>query len=105
VPEGAGATLVVLHYTLVRPPIIKRGKLPESACSEPVAWLYDELDYGNAALSGQKTNGKSPSRHFVHSILLSNGWEICLHFRNVSVKRPVPVIPGTAGSRLRAAAS
>ncbi len=28
------------------------------------------------------------------NILLSNGWELRLRFRNATVKRPVPVIPG-----------
>jgi hypothetical protein len=77
--------LVVLTYSLEEPAAVEPDVLPESVRSEPVAWLYDELDVqGN-------TRGGEPA--FTHRILLSDGREIGLRFRNVLVKRPVPLVP------------
>src|SRR5438132_2699130 len=39
---------------------------------------------------------KASAIPFRHNILLSNGWEITLRFRNVSVTRPVALLPGAS---------
>jgi hypothetical protein len=82
-PDSDPSRLVVLSYSLVEAPV-EREVLPESVRSEPVGWLYDELDQ-----HGTKRGGPI----FAHMILLSDGREIQLLFRQVTVKRPVPVVP------------
>jgi hypothetical protein len=77
--------LVVLSYSLVEPPAVEQDVLPESVRSKPIAWLYDELDVRGG------TRGREPA--FTHRVLLSDGREVHLHFRNVTVKRPVPLVP------------
>jgi hypothetical protein len=94
-PESDPARLVVLSYSLVAPPSVKRAVLPAEACSEPPAWLYDELDLVKPAGNGGRGNPKGLAGAFVHEILLSNGWEIHLRFRDATVTRPVPLIPAT----------
>jgi hypothetical protein len=88
-PESDPSRLVVLTYSLLEPPGVNKRALPPESCSEPVAWLYDELDIQSAT--------KKRLRVFVHSILLSNGWEIRLRFRDVTVTRPMSFIPGDPG--------
>jgi hypothetical protein len=92
-PESDRGHLAVLHYSLVQPPSIKTGILPALACSEPTAWLYDELDAVKPASNGRKRRQNAITKVFIHDILLSNGWEIELLFRDVTVSRPVPLIP------------
>jgi hypothetical protein len=105
-PESDRAHLAVLHYSLVQPPSVKQGILPSTACSEPATWLYDELDTVNLASNGRKRKHIAATRVFVHDILLSNGWEIRLLFRDVTVSRPVPLIPDGSQEKVdRAAAS
>jgi len=83
--EADPARLVVLTYSLAGPPEVHPDVLPEAVRSRPVSWLYDELDFAGAGQPG------GPA--FVHSILLSDGREVRLLFRNVTVKRPVPLVP------------
>ena len=84
-PETDAARLVVLAYSLVEPPTVRPDVLPIALRSEAVSWLYDEL-----AVAG---NGTAKERVFAHSILLSDGRELRLNFRNVRVTRPVPLMP------------
>jgi hypothetical protein len=84
-PESDPSRLVVFGYALVEPPRVEQDVLPESVRSEPVTWLYDELDFG-----GETRQGKPA---FTHDILLSDGREIRLHFRSVTVRRPLPLVP------------
>lgn len=84
-PESDPTRLVVLTYSLVEPPAVEPDVLPESVHSAPVAWLYDELDAGG--------NSGPVGSAFTHRIVLSDGREIHLRFRNVLVKRPVPFVP------------
>jgi hypothetical protein len=105
-PESDRAHLVVLSYSLSEPPSIQHGVLPADACSQPVAWLYDELSLIGAARNGRSRKNKASASAFVHDILLSNGWEIRLRFRDVTVTRPVPLLPDSSErSAPRAAAS
>ena len=84
-PETDQARLVVLTYSLAKPPQFRRGVLPAERCSEPVTWLYDELD----------ARGNRSQPRFQQRILLSNGWEISLQFHDVKVARPQAIIPLT----------
>ncbi len=83
--QSAPSRLVVLTYSLLEKPGVAKDILPAAVWSEPTAWLYDELDFGGAKTRGPAT--------FVHHILLSDGREVRLHFRNVTVKRPLPLVP------------
>lgn len=96
-PESDPSRLVVLTYSLDKPPEVRQRVLPAESCSEPIAWLYDELDLKRPA-SGNGRRGHRPQRKFVHDILLSNGWEIRLHFHAVKVTRPEAIIPGAAAA-------
>lgn len=71
--DAAPRPLVVLKYRLVDEPVIDTAALPEQYCSKHVEWMYDEI------------NVVSRKRHFTHEILLSNGWEIRLRFRELQV--------------------
>jgi hypothetical protein len=90
-PESEPARLVVLAYSLAGPPRVERGVLPPERCSEPVAWLYDELGVSRT------TDGKT--RTFTHDILLSNGWEMRLRFHRVGVSRPHALLPAEPDER------
>jgi hypothetical protein len=83
--ESDLSRLVVLTYSLVGPPEVQKDVLPGAVCSEPVAWLYDELDFAKDKRPGE------PS--FTHSILLSDGREVRLRFRSLTLKRPIPLVP------------
>ena len=83
--QSAASRLVVLTYSLVEKPGVAKDILPAAVRSDPTGWLYDELDLGGAKKRGTVT--------FVHNILLSDGREIRLHFRSVTVKRPLPLVP------------
>jgi hypothetical protein len=91
-PESDPQRLVILSYATIGEPEIKPDGLFEEQRSEPLAWLYDELDLNGA----EGPRGLHPPRSkptFRHSILLSNGWEIELRFRTVSVSRPRRIFP------------
>ena len=91
-PESDPTRLAVITYSLLRPPIVNKRALPPDACSEPTAWLYDELDIQTARKKGQKPGVNLAT--FVHNILLSNGWELRLLFHATTVARPVAILPG-----------
>lgn len=77
--------LVVLTYSLDEHPQIQANVLPEQLRSDPVAWLYDEVTFEDSTSSGEPL--------FRHSILLSDGSEVGLRFRSVTIERPVPLVP------------
>jgi hypothetical protein len=85
-PESDPSRLVVLVYGLLEPPQINPDALPEAVRCEVAAWLYDEVDLEPAG------DGKGPPT-FTHDILFSNGWEVRLRFRDVTISRPVPLLP------------
>ncbi len=66
--------------------MIDQSALLEEVHAQPVAWLYDELDIEEPVTPGC-------SRVFTHATLLSNGWELGLRFRGVTVHRPVTLLP------------
>ena len=94
-PESAPGRFVILAYSLVETPRFAYGALPPEVHSQPVAWLYDELDVQPGAAASAGRRGRR-LKAFRHNILLSNGWEITLRFRNVSVSRPVALLPGAS---------
>jgi hypothetical protein len=78
--------LLVLTYQLLEEAIVNTDALPSRGDLEPVQWMYDEV----CAARGKGIG-------WVHSILLSNGWEIQLRLSNVEVTRAQALypIPGT----------
>ena len=97
--EPIGAGLVSLTYALVDSPLIDRSAIPELHCSSPTSWLYDEFDREDESLLDPElrlvskisgpTKGEQPRGKpvFLHSILLSNGWEIRVRFHRILVTR------------------
>jgi hypothetical protein len=90
-PEFQPECLLVLTYYLDEPPLILADVLPEQLRSEPVSWLYDEV-----TLEDNKSRGEPV---FHHSILLSDGREVGLCFRDVTMERPTPLVPAVSEDR------
>lgn len=76
--------LLTLIYDLVEEPIVQREVLPPEyrSTGSHIDWQYDEIE---------KTASQPPN--WRQSILLSNGWEIVLHFRNIRVDEIQALIP------------
>ncbi len=99
-PESDLSRRVVLRYSLLEPPQIDRNALGDEACSRPLAWLYDELGVEPSAPS------QSGEPTLTHRILFSNGWEVGLRFRKVTVERPSSLIEAASeGEHSRASRS
>lgn len=83
--------LVTFSFDLVAEPVIIPCALPfEHRSTGPVVdWQYDELEM---------LPGQLPSWSW--SILLSNGWEVRLHFRDVQVQELQALIPAPRNSEL-----
>jgi hypothetical protein len=85
-------SLLTFTYELVEEPRIDPEALPEPVRSRGniVEWQYDEIE---------KVAG--PAATWKQSILLSNGWEVALHFRDVKVEEAQALLPaprnGAAG--------
>ena len=71
-------------FDLVGEPTINPNALPRELRSKGgvVEWQYDELEL---------TLGNPPTWSW--SILLSNGWEVVLHFRDVQVQEAQALLP------------
>ncbi len=76
--------LVTCTHSLVDPPAITRDVLPAEyrSTGAQVDWQCDEVE---------KVEGQPPT--WRQSILLSNGWEVALHFRDVRVEEMQPLLP------------
>lgn len=76
--------LLTLTYDLVEEAVIQPEALAvELRFSSPIPeWQYDELEM---------VPGEPPS--WRQSVLLSNGWELTLHFRDVRVEEFRPLLP------------
>jgi hypothetical protein len=83
-------TLLTCTYALVSDPVIKPDVLPPEyrSTGRQVDWQYDEVE---------RADGHPPPT-WRQSILLSNGWEICLHFRDVQVEELQSLLPAPPGS-------
>ena len=68
-PEAPSQTLVILILTLTEDPVIATDVLPESVATRRPVWLYEEFDL-------------DPPGRFCFEVLLSNGWELRLRFRD-----------------------
>ena len=75
--------LLTITYSLAGTPEIKQELFPWATADATPAWLYEELQL-------VRDGGQ---RHFVHSILFSNGWEVRLPFREVHVATAYPMFP------------
>jgi hypothetical protein len=80
--------LLTLTYDLMEPASINPEALPAElrSSSEVPEWQYDEVEMGP---------GSEPK--WRQSILLSNGWEVRLFFRDVRVEELRPLIPAPPG--------
>jgi hypothetical protein len=75
--------LVTISYTLAGEPVINREPFADGKDTPLPWWLYEEIEQV----------GTGDRKHFVHSILFSNGWETRLPFRDVQVSLAEPVYP------------
>ena len=77
-------SLLQLTYDLADPPTIAKDVLPAKLRSNGyhVEWQYDEIE---------QLPGSPPT--WLQSILLSNGWEVRLHFRDVQVQEAQAILP------------
>ena len=84
-------SLLTFTYELVEPSQVDPQVLPEAARSrgELVEWQYDEIE---------KIPGEPPT--WRQSILLSNGWEVVVHFRNVKVEELQALLPAPGNGAL-----
>jgi hypothetical protein len=89
-------SLLTVTYDLVEEPVIKQGVLSPERCTPNthVEWRYAEIECRSTA---------PPT--WLQSVLLSNGWEVLLHFRNVDVQQakamlPVPRDASAVGAQL-----
>ena len=98
VQEELVPRLLSLTYSLVDAPVIDRHALPAEHRTPQALWLYDELDIDPemlfhpkhriqkkaAAILASDMDKEEWKPIFLHSILLSNGWEIRLRFHRLS---------------------
>jgi hypothetical protein len=78
--------LLLVRYDLAGEPIFDRDALPEPHRSQgAVEWMHDEVELLD----------REPI-HSVHSVLLSNGWEARIPFRDIQVEQAEPILlPGS----------
>ena len=76
--------LLTLTYDLVEEPIIRRDVLPTDyrSTGDHIDWQYDEIEKA----SEQPLTWRQ-------LVLLSNGWELVLHFRDIRVEEIQALIP------------
>jgi hypothetical protein len=92
-PETDDGRLIVLSYTFAEEPQINRSAFPDRYRTEYVAWLYDEIALGKPEANRPSSRRGTTTRNaqvavYHHDILLSNGWELSLRFRQVKITRP-----------------
>ena len=76
--------LVTFTYDLLAPPRIDPEALPAELRSKAAVpeWQYDEVE---------KVEGAPPT--WQQSVLLSNGWELSLHLRDIKVEEAQALLP------------
>jgi hypothetical protein len=114
VQEEIVPNLLSLTYFLVDAPMINRNVLPDEHRSAHTLWLYDEIDIDPEMVFNPKLRiqekasavsvsvvGKEEWKPiFLHSILLSNGWEIRLRFHRLAASRMRSLLrPGVSVQR------
>jgi hypothetical protein len=75
--------LLTITYRLAGPVDVKKDVFSWVKNAYVADWLYDEVEL---IQEGEK-------KHFVHSILLSSGWEIELPFTDVQTTTAFPLLP------------
>jgi hypothetical protein len=109
--EERAPRLVSLTYSLVDAAVIDRAALPPEHQSLPTLWLYDEVERDpemlyNArlriqnrasALASLPPGGEGWRPIFLHSILLSNGWEVRLRFHRLTATRTTSLLHAAGG--------
>jgi hypothetical protein len=83
-PASPPQPLLTFIYELVGEPVIRKDVLPPDYQSTGgyVDWQYDEIEMAE---------GMPPT--WRQTTLLSNGWEVVLHFRNVGVEEAEALLP------------
>lgn len=97
-PELDDGHLLVLTYTLVEEPRVNRSAFPDPYRTTSIGWLYDELSMGTPMprLPSRRSREAQPSTDvptYCHEILLSNGWELVVRFRQIKITRPGRLLP------------
>jgi hypothetical protein len=88
-PEPSGDSLYLLLYSLLdQPHVVRSGLSPEYLTEQPL-WMYDEI----GVEGGGKPEPGTMDVAYTHTILLSNGWEVGLRFRQFEFSRPQPLFP------------
>jgi hypothetical protein len=77
-------SIITFTYDLLLEPDIQKGTLPPDVCGTGplVDWLYDEIEM---------VAGEPPT--WRQSILLSNSWQLTLHFRDIQVQEVEALLP------------
>jgi hypothetical protein len=74
-PEVPPHDLITFSFSLTGEPDVNRSTLPPEQCSEQPQWLHEELEVVDS----------TGETHYRLSVLLSNGWEVRLPFRDVQI--------------------
>src|SRR5437763_1320578 len=72
-----------IQNTRASPPGVMQDTLPWVQDANVADWLYDEIE----------RVGEGSREHLLHSILLSNGWELQIPFRDVQTTTTFPLLP------------
>jgi hypothetical protein len=75
--------LLTVTYTLAGSPEVLKPQAADGSDEGAPLWQYEELEL-------VREEGRP---HFVHSILLDNGWELRLPFRDVQLTTAEPFYP------------
>jgi hypothetical protein len=77
-------SMLTFTYDLLADPVIQEEALPAEArfCLHPPLWLYNELERVQDQPGGWREN-----------LILSNGWEITLRFREVKAEEFDAILP------------